>query len=255
LPEEGETGDVELRVLIADDDEGMRLVLRKIIEREKGFTLAGEARDGEEAVRLAETLQPQVVFLDVEMPHLNGVECAKRITDINPKTILIFATAHQEFMSEAFAVYAFDYIIKPFKLDRVQQTLRRIGELSRQQSILNLDSKSLPAKGLDKLLIRNKEGINLVDMKDILLIQREDRSTVVYTGQERFVTSEGLSELEERLDKNLFFRSHKSYIINLSAISKIYPYGRWTYVVKLKGTEKDALLTHERYEVLETLFQ
>jgi two-component system LytT family response regulator len=106
----------------------------------------------------------------------------------------------------------------------------------------------------DKLMIRNRDGITLVDMEEILLIQREDRSTVICTAQDRLVTSESLSELEEKLDRSLFFRCHKSYIINLGAVSKIYPYGRWTYIVKLKGIEKDALMTHEKYEELEKLF-
>jgi two-component system LytT family response regulator len=87
------------------------------------------------------------------------------------------------------------------------------------------------------------------------LIQREDHSTAIYTAQERYVTSEGLSELEERLDGEIFFRSHKSYIINLTMVYKIYPYGRWTYIVKLKNTSQDALITHEKFEEMQRLFK
>ena len=85
---------MDIRVLIADDDMGMRLVLNKAIEKAGGFTIAGEAEDGNTALRLYEKLRPDVVFLDVEMPLLNGVECAKKMADINPKTVVIFATAH-----------------------------------------------------------------------------------------------------------------------------------------------------------------
>jgi two-component system LytT family response regulator len=109
-------------------------------------------------------------------------------------------------------------------------------------------------KGLDKLIVKNKEGISFINMNDIVMIQRENRSTVIYSFNESYTTSESLGDLEEKLDKTQFFRSHKSYIINLSIVDKIYPYGRWTYIVKLKNTDKDALLTHDKYTELEKIF-
>lgn len=248
---------LELKVLIADDEEGMRLVLKKALEKIDGIRVIGEAENGETALRLFEYARPSVVFMDVEMPGMNGLECAKKLMDINPMTFVIFVTAHEEYMPGAFDVYAFDYIVKPFKIERIRQTLARIMELGyRSDTALPEAKKREPAEtgSLGKLMIKNREGISLVDMEDILLIQREERTTVIYTANERYTTSEGLSELEARLDSTLFFRSHKSYILNLSAISRIYPYGRWTYIIRLKGTDKDALLTHERYEELERLF-
>ncbi len=245
---------MSIRILIADDDMGMRLVLRKAIEKTGSYTIAGEAEDGEAALRLFESLRPDVVFLDVEMPKVSGIECAKKIADIDPKTIIIFATAHEEYMPEAFEVYAFDYLIKPFQLKRLNQTLERIQNIGATVPGISTGTLSGISKSPEKLMIRNKDSINLVDMKEIILIQREDRSTAIYTPQERFTTSEGLSSLEEKLSRDLFFRCHKSYIINLGAISKIYPYGRWTYIVKLKGTQKDALMTRDKYEELQKLF-
>lgn len=244
-----------ISVLIADDDMGMRLILKKAIEKAGDFTIAGEAEDGNAALRLFDRLRPDVVFLDVEMPLASGVECAKKITDINPKTIIIFATAHEEYMPDAFEVYAFDYLIKPFKVERLNQTLERIKNAGVVKTDASQSKTSNLTRTPEKLIIRNRDGISLVDMEDIILIQREDRGTVIYTLEDRFTTSEGLSELEEKLNRDLFFRCHKSYIINLGAVSKIFPYGRWTYIVKLKGTEKDALLTHDKYEELQKLFR
>jgi len=243
------------KVLIADDNEGMRLVLKKAIEKLDGFELTGEAGDGKSALGLAESLKPHIIFMDVEMPGLNGVECAKQILDINPKVFIIFATGHEEYMPDAFELYAFDYMIKPFKVERIHQTLKRIRDLhySNENTIINRVIRH--EKGLEKLIIKNKESISFVDMDRIILVERENRSTVIHTAGERYVTSEGLSEFEERLDKALFFRCHKSYIINLSMISKIYPYGRWTYCVKLKDTDRDALLTSDKYEGLQKMFR
>jgi two-component system LytT family response regulator len=250
-----------LKVLVVDDDAGMRLFIQKILEKTPGFELVGEAGDGETALRLFETLQPQVIFMDIEMPGLNGVECAKRIGDLAPLTFFIFATAHEEYMPEAFEVYAADYLVKPFNPERIKQTLERIkklrlGETEKEPSFTPAPrhDKGTHGGALEKLIIKNKEGISLIDLRDIILIQKEERNTVIYTVDNRYPTSESLNELMERLEPALFFRSHKSYIINLAMIQKIYPYGRWTYLVKLKHTTQDALLTSDHYEELEKIF-
>lgn len=246
---------MDIKVLIVDDEKGMRTIIRKILEKADGFEVVGDTDNGNEAISIFKEHHPEVVFLDVEMPGCSGIECAKKIADIDPKTIIIFATAHQQYMSDAFQVYAFDYLIKPFKIERVMQTLDRIKKLNKPNYGDGIDKIIKYEKGLDKLMIKNKEGISFVDTKEIILVQREESSTVIYTKTDSFTTSISLSEIEEKLDPAQFFRSHKSYIINLSLITKIYPYGRWTYVVKLKNTEKDALLTHEKYEEIKRIFK
>jgi len=245
---------MELKVLIIDDDEGMRLVLKLIINKTEGFKLVGETDRGETGVSLAESLHPDIVFLDVEMPGMDGIECAKKILEIAPKTFIIFATAHEAYMSKAFELYASDYMVKPFKIERVLTTLERIKDVFVNKEAFIFKSTPFNKDSLAKLVIKNKEGTSFIDCKDIILIERENRNTLIHTVDEVISTSEGLSEIEERLDSSLFFRSHKSYIINLSMISRIFPYGRWTYTVKLKNTSKDALLTHDKYEYLEKLF-
>ena len=247
----------DIKVLIADDESGMRSIMRKMIERVEGFTLMDEADNGEELMRLFEKHQPQVVFLDVEMPGKTGVECARIIQDTDPRAIIIFATAHDTYMSEAFEVYAFDYLVKPFKVERVMKTLEKARDriIRRNEALMppiNLPQKK---KTAERLMLHHKEGVSFISMQDIVLVQREDRATVLYTvGDGRYVTGESLLETEERLDKKLFFRCHKSYIINLNHIRDITPYGRWTYVVRLNGTVHDALITHEKYEELEKMF-
>lgn len=251
----------DLRIVIADDDAGMRSVMKHIIAKVQGFSLAGEAEDGEAALVLVEKVKPHIVFLDVEMPKMSGVDCARAIQDLNPSTVIIFATAHDAYMSDAFEVYAFDYLVKPFKVERMVQTLERIRErmvcrVTPQEDV----PKAITAnrKPLDgRLMLRHREGVSFIDLNDILLVQREDRATVLYTRVEdgRFVTGDSLAEMEERLPKGVFFRCHKSYIINLNHIKDITPYGRWTYVVRLHGTKHDALITHEKYEELELMFR
>lgn len=246
----------DIRILIADDDDGMRLIMRRFVEKAGGFQIVGEAKDGRELIRLNEQTHPQVILLDVEMPVMTGVECARIIQDINPKTILVFATAHEKYMGDAFEVYAFDYLLKPFREQRVMKTLAlirsRLAEEAEERAVKPETPRNVAPR---KLMLRHKEGVSFVNMEDILLIQREERSTVLYlAGGERLVTSDSLSELDERLPDDMFFRTHKSYVVGLRHIDSITPYGRWTYVVKLRGTTHDALVTAERLEILQKMF-
>ena len=255
--------DTEIRVVIADDQPGMRMILRKMIEKADGFTLCAEAENGTDVLTLVEEHKPHVCFLDVEMPGMTGLECAKAIQDTDPQTMIVFATAHDDYMAQAFEVYAFDYMVKPFKVERVMKTLERIRQVMRmrcgdgnaavQAPVSAIRGRCAAASG--RIMLRHKDGINFVNQSDILLVQRENRSTVLYaTDGRRFETSEALGDVQERLDPQIFFRCHKSYIINLNVIDAITPYGRWTYVVHLVGTTQDALITHEKYEELEQMF-
>ena len=238
-----------IRVVIADDNEGMRLIEAKLIALAEGFDLAGEAADGEALLREVAEKHPQVVFLDVDMPGLSGVECARRIRETDPDTVLIFATAHENYMGDAFEVYAFDYLIKPFRTERVLETLRRVRARFQEEAAVARRPAALNAGG--RLTIRHRDGVAFVPMDEILLVQREDRQTVlICTGKRRFVTGDNMSEVEARLDPAVFCRCHKSYIINLNHIAAVEPYGRWTSVVKLNGTKETALITKEKLEEL-----
>lgn len=243
----------KITVLLADDEPGMRMILRKKIEQTESFAVVGEAADGREAMADFEALAPRVVFLDVDMPLISGTECARLMQDMDPTAVLIFATGHEEYRQEAFEVYAFDYLVKPFKMERLEQTLARVESRLRgvPESPLPAPRPTKPQPVPGRVMLRHREGIAFLDMAQVLLAQREDRATVLYTeGGGRYVLTETLSEVEARLDPDTFFRCHKSYIINLRRIRDITPYGRWTYVVRLEGTDRDALITHEKYEEL-----
>ena len=190
------------------------------------------------------------------MPKVTGVECARILQDTDPQTILIFATAHDKYMADAFEVYAFDYLLKPFKAERALATLERAKSVLRTREDAARSAKPVePRPQSGRILLKHRDGVSVINMEDILLVQREERATVLYTVNDgRYVTGDSLGDIEARLDPSMFMRCHKSYIINLSHVDSISPYGRWTYVVKLRGTRRDALITHEKYEELEKLF-
>jgi len=234
-----------LSVLIIDDDAGMRTVLRKIIESMDEVECTGEAADGAEGVHLCKELKPDIIFLDVEMPVMNGTQAASEIVEFLPDSRLIFCTAHREYMPDAFKLYAADYLIKPFKTDRVRNTIRRIYRDS-------IKKKTSPVR---TIMLKNKEGITFLPADGILLVYRENRVTHIVTAETTHTTSESLGEIYKKLDGGKYFRCHRAFIINISAIAKVQPYGRWTYNVSMRGTEKTALITSEKLEELQELLR
>ncbi len=251
-----------IRILIADDDAGMRLVMRKLARQAEGYALVGEAEDGAQLLKLYDELRPEVVLMDVEMPEMTGIECARAIQDRDPRTVLVFATAHEEYMASAFEVYAFDYLVKPFRVERALQTLQRIRERLRGPAVEALEvprphsqrpAAELPVPG--RMMLKHREGVSFIDIADIAMVMRENRATVLLMKDgARYVVGDGMADLDERLPDEIFFRTHKSYIVNLNLIESIQPYGRWTFIVKLKGLKDDALITHERFEELQKRF-
>lgn len=241
-----------LRLMIVDDDVHMRMALRKAVIAYDGFEVCGEAASGEEAVAIMESMSVDIAFMDVDMPGINGVETARLILDINPKCAIIFITAHDDYMSQAFELYAFDYIVKPFKIDRLHTTMDR---LIQQKTQFLQNNRSPEIEVNDDLLLKVKDGMVVVKKEDVLLVERENRQTVIVTRRGEFIISKSLQEVEVMLGDKGFLRSHKSYIIRIDAVEALKVYGRWTYIVKFKGTKHDALITREKAKALTDMFR
>ncbi|MDD3654492.1 MAG: LytTR family DNA-binding domain-containing protein [Desulfotomaculaceae bacterium] len=243
---------MSITVLIAEDDSDMRLVIKKVVEEIEGVEVIGEAGDGLAAIKLIEELAPQVVFVDIDIPGKNGVELAQEIFDINPWIFIVFATAFSEYRSEAFDVYAFDYLVKPFKLNRLRQTMERIkavaeGKLAGKQ----VPGLSQNTVGLKKtcLFKINNEFVYL-ELDGIIFITKEARKTIIYHKEGVFKTNESLSSLEKQLQGYQFFRSHKGFIVNLNMVKKVTRYSRDSFEIAMSHTDKKPLLTWENAKKL-----
>ena len=244
-----------IKVCIIEDEPEIRKLLRMIVERQEGFQVVSESGDFASAVSEFAKYRPDVAFVDIDLNGQSGLTCAKIMTELNPKLKVIFATAHSEYMANAFEIYAFDYLVKPFNVERVVKTLSRI----KGQNAVTIpndinEAVTQPEQHGDKLMIKGKEQVLFVDKKDIIFIERSDNATSIVTKEGTYKTSVSLSGIEEKLNPAEFMRCHKSYIINVSLISKIEPYGRWTYIVKFKGTEESALMTAKSYEEIKKMF-
>lgn len=213
--------------------------------------MVAESGDFASAISDFTKYRPDVAFVDIDLKGESGLECAKVLTELNPKLKVIFATAHSEYMANAFEIYAFDYLVKPFHVERVVKTLSRIKQKNAEEQPATVVQSE---KQSDKLMIKGKEQIVFVDKKEIIFIERSDNATKIVTEDEIYKTSAALGTIEEKLNGTEFMRCHKSYIINLSKITKIEPYGRWTYIVKFKGTSETALMTAQNYEEIKKIF-
>ena len=244
-----------IKVCIIEDEPEIRKLLRMIIERQNGFQVVSESGDFASAVSEFAKYRPDVAFVDIDLNGQSGIECAKIMTELNPRLKVIFATAHSEYMANAFEIYAFDYLVKPFNVERVVKTLSRIkGENTTTIFGEKEETVTQPEKHSDKLMIKGKEQMLFLDKKDIVFVERSDNATSIVTREGTYKTSVSLSGIEEKLNPAEFMRCHKSYIINLSMISRIEPYGRWTYIVKFKGIEASALMTAKGYEEVKKMF-
>ena len=242
-----------IKVCIIEDEPEIRRLLRMIVERQDGFQVISESGDFASAVSEFAKYRPDVAFVDIDLNGESGLECAKILTELNPKLKVIFATAHSEYMANAFEIYAFDYLVKPFDVERVRKTLSRIKGESMKEVVIE-DTVAEPEKYSDKLMIKGKDQVAFVDKKEIIFIERSENATNIVTKEENYKTSVSLSGIEEKLNPTEFMRCHKSYIINMSKITKVEPYGRWTYVVKMRGTKETALMTAQNYEEVKKKF-
>ena len=238
-----------IKVMVVEDEEQIRIILKKMIEKNEGYTVVSACGNFSSAITDFIKLRPEVVFMDIDLGGESGLECAKAITEVDPKVKIVFATAHSEYMADAFEIYAFDYLVKPFDMERIAKTLDRIKNMAGAVSLADK-----PETSHEKLIIRGKEEINLVDIDDIIMVERTDGMTRIVTRDEVFLTSQALSAIEEELPYDKFMRCHKSYIIRIDAVKKLEVYGRWTYTVKLKDTDETALMTSERYEEIKKKF-
>ena len=243
-----------IKVMIIEDEPQIRKLLCKIVEKQDGFEVVAEAGDFAGAVTEYTKYKADVVFADIDLNGESGLECVKVLLALDPKLKVVFATAHSEYMANAFEIYAFDYLVKPFNVERVVKTLKRIRDNHYEEEKAQTGSEHLE-QYKEKLLIKGKEQISFVDKKDIIMVERVESVTQIITKDETYRTSIGLGEIEEKLSTKEFMRCHKSYIINLSMISKIEPYGRWTYIVKFRGIESTALITAQNYEELKRMYQ
>lgn len=176
--------------------------------------------------------KPDVVFMDIEMPGLNGLTAAKQIGNSSE---IIFVTAYEKYSIEAIRLTAFDYLLKPIDAEELKKTITRLGEKLQQKK--QASNKKLINGQFDKIAVPTLEGVHFLSIKDIVRVEAESNYSIFYFNDKRKMTaSKTLKQVEEALEGYTFFRAHKSFLVNLSYISK-YIRGEGGTIVLTDGSE------------------
>jgi len=243
-----------ITVIIAEDDPHNRAFLRSILEQHPDIEVVGEAANGRELVSIAKKIKPQVLFVDIEMPEMDGMTAVKKLLGKNEDLMIIFVTGHSDFAVEAFEVSSFDYILKPFKADRVEKALDKIRSSMKERE-LDLQKLYTIFKASEKLYVKCGYELHFIESDSVYYIEKERKKTIIHTTKGRYETHETIMDLEKRLNPMDFFRSHKCYLINLKKVERIIPWGDNSYLVKFFNSNNDALISRSKVKMLYELLE
>ncbi|HET9766968.1 MAG TPA: response regulator [Thermoanaerobaculia bacterium] len=225
-----------LRVLIVDDEEPARRLLAELLDGEDEVAVVGECRNGFEAVQAIQTLAPELVLLDVQMPKLDGFEVLELLES---PPMVVFVTAYDEYAVRAFEVHAVDYLLKPVSGDRLHAALERVrARLAAHEPPVAagpLARAAKPSGGfLERVLVRDGDKVHVVPVARVDYFEAQGDSVVLRVGAEKLKKATTLNDLERELDSGRFLRVHRSYILNLDRLAGLELYAKDSRVAILK---------------------
>lgn len=207
-----------MRVIIVDDEDLARGLVREFLAAHADIEIVAECGNGFDAVKAITELDPDLVFLDIQMPKLNGfevVELAGRKTDY------IFVTAYDQYAVKAFEVHAVDYLLKPYSQQRFDEALAHARSRARHSIGVEAVVSAMRNKPLGRILIRDGAKVHVIGVDKIDFIEAQDDYVQINSEGKGYLKNQRLSELEEQLDPGVFVRIHRSYILNIGCISRI----------------------------------
>ena len=241
------------KVIIVDDEELARLSIKSLLDQEAQWEVVGEAVNGIEAAEMISRLRPDLVFLDVEMPKLDGISMLKKGEGTFPHIIL--TTAYSDFALQAFDLSVTDYLLKPYTDQRFFEALNkvktRIDEAAKSRLIdrANLGVERNEKEFLTRVAIKSLGKIQLVDVEDVIYIQATGNYTEINTYDKKYLHNESLTQLEEQLDPGKFIRIHRSTIVRISEITELESHMNGEYIVHTKGGDRLKLSRSYKYQV------
>lgn len=227
-----------MRVIIVDDEPLARAVLREHLNAHADVEIVGECANGFEAVKAIAELAPDLVFLDIQMPKLDGFEVVELA---GAKTNYVFVTAYDQFALRAFDVHALDYLLKPFTRERLAQALaharERLAAPAQSEDAMRALVSDAQARRqpLERVLIRDGARVQVIPVERIDYVEAQDDYVAFFAEGRQWLKNQRMAELESQLDPRAFLRVHRSYIVNLGAIARIEPTGKDGHCALLKS--------------------
>lgn len=230
-----------MKAIIVEDEYLAREELEYLIQSHSDIEIIGRFEDGIEALKFVQDTKVDVIFLDINIPSLDGVLLGKSISKFAVKPLIVFITAYKEHALEAFEIEAFDYILKPYHESRITSMLQRLQAAHHRsndiEQVPTLEPTGEHPGIKNKINLWKNEKIIVTDIDDIYYASAQEKVTCVYTRTEEYTLTMSISEFHNSLPQDLFFRCHRSYIINISKIREIIPWFNNTYLLKMKDLD------------------
>jgi len=250
-----------IKCIVVDDEKLAREELIYFLSKSNDFEVLAQGENGIDALNLINKHKPQVVFCDIDMPILDGLKVGKEIINLKFDVFLVYVTAYDEYAISAFENNAIDYLLKPIRKERFEQTLQKIKNKIEKENIHNnikVDNilNKLNKNDPNNYICLYREGlIYPVKCEEIIYIHKEEKRIRIETIRGIFESNKSLIEFEEVLDKNLFFKCHRSYIININYIETIIPWFNRTFRVKLKKVNEEIPVSRKQTAELKELLK
>lgn len=224
-----------MRALIIDDERLARKELMKLLEEHPSIEVVGEAANADEALNMVNELNPDLLFLDIQMPGKTGFQL---LEELDAVPLVVFTTAYDEFALKAFEVSALDYLLKPIQPERLAETISKIAERERTKAAATRPEGEKKLGLNDQVFVKDGERCWFVSLSNIRLFESDGNYIKVYFDTNRPMIHKSLNALDEKLDERAFFRASRKHIINLSWVEGIEPWFNGGLMVKLKGGDK-----------------
>ncbi|MEQ8924289.1 MAG: LytTR family transcriptional regulator DNA-binding domain-containing protein [Fulvivirga sp.] len=228
-----------IKAIIIDDEQLARDVIRKFLEDFDQIEIAAECANGFEGIKAIAEHQPELLFLDVQMPKLTGFEMLELL---DPAPVIVFSTAYDQYAIKAFELSAADYLLKPYSRDRFKEAVNKALDKihkpeENKKSLDKLQESSLSKEKIDRIVIRSGSKLTIISVDDIDYIEAQDDYVEVHSAGKKYLKQMTMKALENSLPDE-FVRVHRSAIIHIDRLDKIEPYSKDSYVAILKSGEK-----------------
>ncbi|MCK4661430.1 MAG: response regulator transcription factor [Bacteroidales bacterium] len=230
-----------MKTIIIEDEELARELLKSYLKDYSAIEVINECSDGFAGIKAINELKPDLIFLDIQMPKINGFEMLELIDN---KPIIIFTTAYDQFAIKAFEMNTVDYLLKPFSKKRfkaaIDKAFNKYNNLSKETKSLDKLIKHVENSkdALQRIIVKTGTKINVIPVKKIKYFEAQDDYVMIYTEEGKYLKQKTMKYFEEHLPSSQFIRIHRSYIVNIDQIAGLELYEKESYIVKLKDNSK-----------------
>jgi two-component system LytT family response regulator len=224
-----------IKVLIIDDEPLARSIVRSFLNEKEEYEIVGECGNGYEGLKSIDALKPDLVFLDIQMPKINGFEMLELVDE--PISV-IFTTAFDEFALKAFETSAIDYLLKPFSEDRFDQALEKWKNTHTSDPIQRFDDVAKQPDEHLRIVIKDGSSIKIIPIQDVIYFEAYDDYVKVHTAEKSFLKNKTMNYYEKTLDSKNFIRIHRSYILNINELTGIEAFEKNSYRAVLKNGKR-----------------